>query len=712
VTKVSHHSQGTLPALAEEPIRKVLKNFGLTEKEAEVYIFLAKHGVLKGGEIARQIKKDKAQVFRILKSLQTKGLVESTLEVPTRFTAVPFESVLDLSIKAKRDEAALIESTKKELLIYWKNISKARLEPPLEKFVVIEGSNKIYPKILQMMKETKNQLSATSTVPGLIRADQFGLFDAALEHPLRSKIQLRFITELTDQNVNAMKTLLKRKPTAGFNFKGRNPDLGLQLAPRMVIRDDEEIIFFITPRTDTSATEQEDVCLWTNCKALVDSFNAVFEDLWRNSTELERKIVELETGKPAQNTHVISDAEIARKKYEEILRSAKEEIVMVTSAEGIIAYWKKMAMLKEWAQKGISIRIMAPITSENLKAAKGLSKCGEIRHVSASYLETTIVDGKHLFQFKNRPSDEEKPGAQQYFGNAFYTNDIEYVEKTKNMLSDVWRNAGALPTVTLESVIGPKRGTVAQFPENPWKKISGVSIIEEEQGIITEKDILNKIINAQKIPAKDPSKYVNLYGSLAMAVIHPPDYFNLPEMIISAWHIDKQSSLGGEDMLCIHLWLETPSGHAYVPVATIGDNPQAVEIRKVNLSRTPAGQNNQLAKKDELYVRVHGNTMFAGWTVPIPLFPQPYTLPPACILFEGHGALKTGIFKQKTSWGSRPRTQIYEFNGFEAFVTFMHPAAKYAGPGTDGLLFRDLVALFSPNEKTAISLDNHTRKKK
>jgi len=271
------------------------------------------------------------------------------------------------------------------------------------------------------------------------------------------------------------------------------------------------------------------------------------------------------------------------------------------------------------------------------------------------------------------------------------------VEKTKNMLNDVWRNAQTLPTITSEFIIGPKRGTIIQFPENPWKKISGVTIIEDEQGIITEKDILNKIINAQKIPAKDPSKDLNiLYGSMAMAVIHPPDYFNLPEMIISAWHIDKQSSLGGEDMLCFHLWLETPSGYAYVPAATIGDNPKGVEFRKVGLSRTPTGQNHQLAKKDELYVRVHGNTMFAGWTVPIPLFPQPYTLPPACLLFEGHGALKTGIFKQKVSWGPRPRRQIYEFNGFEAFVTFMHPAAKYAGPGTDGYLFRDLVARFSP----------------
>ena len=119
--------------MAEEPIRKVLKNFGLTEKEAEVYIFLAKHGVLKGGEIAKGIKTDKAEVYRILKSLQTKGLLESTLEAPTRFTTVTFETVLDLFVKAKRDEAALIESTKKDLLSDWKNIQQNQTRTSIRK---------------------------------------------------------------------------------------------------------------------------------------------------------------------------------------------------------------------------------------------------------------------------------------------------------------------------------------------------------------------------------------------------------------------------------------------------------------------------------------------------------------------------------------------------------------------------------------------------
>jgi sugar-specific transcriptional regulator TrmB len=234
--------------LAEETIRKTLTDYGLTEKEAEVYVFLAKQGALKGGDLANRLRVNKSQIYHILGRLQTKGLVESTLESPTRFTAVPFSTVLDSYIKARRGEAAQIESSRESLLQYWEKISRAGSEPRLERFVVIEGNRRIYPRISQMMKEAKQRFSVVTPVAGLVRGDQFGLIDAALHHPLRSKVEFRYITEVSDQNIAAMKALLSRKRKSSFNFSGRNPSLGLSLSPRMMIKDDEEILFFITAK--------------------------------------------------------------------------------------------------------------------------------------------------------------------------------------------------------------------------------------------------------------------------------------------------------------------------------------------------------------------------------------------------------------------------------------------------------------------------------
>jgi sugar-specific transcriptional regulator TrmB len=674
--------------LSEDVARKILKDVGLTEKETDVYIFLAKHGASKGLEITKRIKKHKAQVYNILKNLQTKGLVEPTLEFPTRFTAVPFEKVIDLSAKAKRDEAAFIENAKKEILSYWSNMGQSELEASLEKFVVIEGRNKIYNKISQLITETKSQFSAVSTVPGLLNAQRFGIFDAVLNHPPKSNIQFRFLIELAEKDLDALKAILKAKHQVEFDFRGRTPNLGTKLSPRMVIRDDEELMLFVTPRMDASDKEQNETCFWTNCKTLVLSFLGVFRDMWQSSMGIEDKIVEIEASKVEPRAFDISDAEEAKVAYDRVMESAKDEIMMITSIKGLAALAYNVALLKRWAARGISAKIMAPVTHENFNAAQQLSEFCEVRHVPTDYLETTLVDGQHMFQFKN-PLQDQQNKASPHFENMIYAIDYEYLKKTKSVLDELWKNALALSRFTLQSFVNPPAPAVMPPNKTRWNEYAKTMIKSKGKfGGLTEKEVLDKIINAQKSPAKTWKDAIIFYGSHATAVIHPPDHFHLPDMVINIYHNNKQSSFGAEDFLIISLWLETPKNHAYVPVALVTDNPRGEALRKSVWAGTPIEQNFQIVKKDELQVRVQGNTLFAGWTVPIPLLPPKYMLPPSCILFEGYGKLVSGISKTIVPSGRKVTT---EYNGLESFVTFFHPSSKYSGPGTDGLLARDAV---------------------
>ncbi len=667
-------------------IEEALRDFGLTKKESEVYIFLGKRGPLKGGDVAKQIKMNKGQVYRTLKSLQKKGLVEATLEYPTRFTAVPFAKIIDSFIKAKQEEVALVEERKKALIDDWENISQTELQFPLEKFAVIEGTKKIYQKISQMVKETTTQLSAISTVSDLVRADQFGVFDSAYHHPLKSKVQFRFLTELSNQNLKAMK-LLRAKLKAGLDFRGRNPDLGLTAFPRLVIRDGEELIFFIT------RTDQEE-CLCTNCKSLIQAFSSVFNNLWCNSIDIEQKIMELETGKPTPKMVLIKDAENAKRKYDKFLKNARDEIMIVTSSEGLIDFYNRIVQLKEWTKRGVAIRIMAPIIEKNLKVSQKLLELCEVRHVPISYLGTTIIDGKHLFQFKYPPLEPEKAFSLPFFRNTFYANDSEYIKKTKTMLNDIWRKACVPSPVTIESIIVPtETATATTDSSSPvlknFRKVVTFSIEDQKTpGNLTERDVLNKILRAKKNLEPIRSREgALLLASTGQAIIHPPDYFNLPDMMLHAFHVDEHSSNGGGDNLVVFLWLDTPSGFGFVPVAILGNTPSQDILKRI-FRGTPAGNNFHLLMKDEFHVRIHGHTLFAGWTVQVPLFPPSYSLPPSCFLLEGFGKVKTG--KLSLVYQSGFKNWI-EFNAFEALVTFFHPSSQYSGPGTDGILFRDYV---------------------
>jgi len=70
---------------------------------------------------------------------------------------VPFEKVLDLFIKAKTDEAQRIKKDKDAILLDWNSFAIKENADQTAKFTVLEGKNFIYPKLRQMIEETKKQ---------------------------------------------------------------------------------------------------------------------------------------------------------------------------------------------------------------------------------------------------------------------------------------------------------------------------------------------------------------------------------------------------------------------------------------------------------------------------------------------------------------------------------------------------------------------------
>jgi len=690
--------------LSQERVINTLMSFGLTRMDAQIYILLAKKGPLKAIEVGKALKMSKPQLYRSLKSLESRGIVSATLEHPAKFSALPFEKALDLLAKAKMqkalEEAQRIQDSKDELLANWQSLSIGDYSDKSAKFMVIEGRNNIYARIQQMMMETKNQISTMTTVPSLLRADQFGLFDVGSRHPLKSKIKFRFLTELPEQNVPPMKILLKEIAQANLNFEGRNPDLGLRLFPRMVIRDKDEILFFIKSRTDLSSTEQDDVCLWTNCKDLVQAFAEVFEEYWRNATDIRQTISEIEKGKAPQKTFYIDVAETAKKTYDGIMLSAKEEIMIVTSTRGLVTSWKALQSLKEWAERGISIKIMAPITSENVEAAHQLSKHCEVRHVPLTYMETTIVDGKHLFQFKTPP---EKQQEAPHFENAFYTSDPDFVEKTKRVLNDLWKGASAIsvvpltkPLVSVSSSQSSAETALKMLRERNLLVSATINESEEPLLALTKKASIDELIRAKKYNTESYEKGINIARAIwGQAIIHPPIDFNMPPILIQAFRIEQSNFAEKGDNMIVNLLLQTSKGNTFVPVAIVQDNPRTERLHKAVFSGLPAGENIKTVAQDELEIWSQGSNLFAGWTVPIPLLPLPYTLPPSSMMLEGHGSPK--LRKYTVNWPSGYRTSARN-NERQAFATLVNPSWRYAGPATDGALTTDCIMITTPPE--------------
>ena len=677
-------------------IKKTLSNIGLSEKESDVYIFLGKQGPLKGSQISKKLKMNKGQVYRILKGLEKKGLVEATLEYPTRFTATPFEQVIDSFIKSKRQEVDLIEESKNDLLSDWKKISQTELESSLERFSVIEGEKKIFNKISQMVKETKNEFFSIASVYGLLRADHYGIFDEIVNHPMKKKIDFRFLTQLTLEDLKSIKTLLSRIES-DFVFKGRDPDRSSRISPRMVIKDKKEILLFISDEDDPSLERTIEAVLCTNCQSIIKSFHNVFQDLWNDASDIKDRIVEIENGNPPSLMELIKDPKIAKNKYYDAIDKARKEILIVTSPKRLNEMANNIDVLREWCKNEVSIKIMAPITTENLEATQKLLSCSEVRHIPVGYRETTIIDEKKLFQF-NKPCPSNVEDCEKLnLENVFYTNDLAFIRQTKNSLFEIWKKT-RFPFESIRSITDN-----LSVKSNP---LMGHHSLEQETNFmknmqytfrdIDQKTVLERIEKERKLATKDFTGWestIRYFGTRAFVTIPPIPTLSLPKMVIGAVYHDEDSTFGVENWLVINVWQKIEKEYGFVPVAFVQDTPKYVSFRKRIFKGFPVEKNFYIFRKGELQIQTRGKSLFVGWTREIPLSISGLSLPPAALLFEGYGEVKPGMFSNVVLSG---RKQEVYYNSFDAFVTFFHPKSKFVGSGIEGFIERENVFISRP----------------
>jgi len=398
-----------------------------------------------------------------------------------------------------------------------------------------------------------------------------------------------------------------------------------------------------------------------------------------------------------RKTTVFKNSGEANKKYEESLNLAEKEIIQLISSKGLIALADKLSLLKKCTQKDVSIKIMSPITSENIEVANEFSKHFEVKHAPISYLETTIIDGKHLFQSRTTLADKKTISVT--FQDLHYISDPKYVEKTEKILKNLWKNSCTLSNVNVQSVTIPPKSTSdtrpSQIFQETIRRIHAPVLIKdgEPQEKLTEKNIQEILINAQRYPNTTFSDGIaRTYGSIGQAIVRPPSKLNLPEMLFLFLHFEKYSTFGAEDVLQVFVKQKTPTGHSFLPVIFMGDNSQSLDFQSKALTGLFLKDNFQLCKKDEIHVQAHGNNFFCGWTMEIPLIDK-YVLPPGSILLEGYNDVKASELEMEYPSGYKLWNA---YNGVEAFVTFFHPSSKYSGPGTDGFIMRDAIMEMYP----------------
>jgi sugar-specific transcriptional regulator TrmB/CBS domain-containing protein len=509
--------------LSEKNITKFLQVLGLSKREIQVYIFLAKSGVESTSFVAKRLKIERVQAYRTFKKLQEKGFIEATLERPTRFTIVPFESLMDAFINSKKNEVAMLTEKKAKLMSAWQEISTPESTYPVAKFSVINGKKKIHRKMQSMIEESAKEVLILTTSVGLIQEDIAGIFDEIMRPAQKRRVKFRIITDVSEDNLIIIERINQNFSLANVDVKFRHLDLNSRFFPRFLIKDDEESILYAPSQGSMSMLKLEDQGLWINDRMFISILEAFFVQMWQSAVKITRRIDEMKSGIPIGETLVIKDPEEAWAKVTKVLGTAKKDVVLITSSQSINnllhsdPFWK-------YCQKGLRCRIMASIDLDNLEAAQKLSIQYEIKHVPISYLTMMVVDDKHLFMFKKPPLTEMGRESGFYLVDTFYSNDPSSTERVSEMLGDIWKRGVDISEISsqagmkLPAVEVSTAGTASELVKIMLQKGVNSTIVTENRkpiGLINDREILKEIIENHKNPEKTRVKDLN-YTPLIM----------------------------------------------------------------------------------------------------------------------------------------------------------------------------------------------------
>jgi sugar-specific transcriptional regulator TrmB len=135
---------------------------------------------------------------------------------------------------------------------------------------------------------------------------------------------------------------------------------------------------------------------------------------------------------------VISGQRIINEKIEQMLRSARNEVLWIApklEVKRAIVY-DRDRMLRECARRNVTVRIITEIDATNVDDVDKISRLGEIRHSAGVTSLATIVDGKEVIIGSAVHSSESLTNGGLM--NELWTNDAAHVSIMKDFFRKVW----------------------------------------------------------------------------------------------------------------------------------------------------------------------------------------------------------------------------------------------------------------------------------
>ena len=255
-------------------IEETLTRFGLLKNEIRVYVYLARAGEKKAGEIAESIALHRTETYRILRDLEKKGIVFSIFEKPLKFTAVPLDKAIDLLVDAEKIKIKLLEQEKTSLVELWQSMPQPKVETAKkELFQMLEGEQQVLLKANELLEKTEKKFQIFASADYLSE-----LYYNDFSDKLKSQADKVEVTLVTDDSLKSAYFIGQMRWLSESHRIADEQNL-----PCFMISDNKEVMIAFHEKDsgdeDDAKKKERTAAIWTNYSALVNTLQMLFSKL-------------------------------------------------------------------------------------------------------------------------------------------------------------------------------------------------------------------------------------------------------------------------------------------------------------------------------------------------------------------------------------------------------------------------------------------------
>jgi DNA-binding MarR family transcriptional regulator len=255
-------------------LTNALKDLGLTEYEAKVYITLVRLNSGNVSEIAHESDVPRPKIYETLSELEKKDLVEIQFGKPRRYRPTTPEVAIEKLAQKYHDATELAIKN-------LKNLKKIEIGRPEEVIWTLRGGEQIINRIQSMLPRANSEI-----IMG-IPIEDLSLFVEQISDLCSQGIRIRLtfgkddLPRLTmlpiDPNleVGIVPIILPNENALPFTHPGRHI---IPPGSRIVVIDENEILFTF------AGVQESEIGIWAKSPGLVFIFKFFYEQFWKLAT--------------------------------------------------------------------------------------------------------------------------------------------------------------------------------------------------------------------------------------------------------------------------------------------------------------------------------------------------------------------------------------------------------------------------------------------